>query len=120
MPWCCLQVILCQVPYCSVAMLEEVIEEDDPNLVRLQSISSQQMTIFLQVDGGRSSPTSRMGGRTSPGGLSSMSTMSSMSRTTLRTPAPPPKVWRIVQPPFPPMTHTSVSTFDWKLLLDKE
>ena len=111
---------MCQVPYCSVAMLEEVIEEDDPNLVRLQSISSQQMMIFLQVDGGRSSPTSRMGGRTSPGGLSSMSTMSSMSRTTLRTPAPPPKVWRIVQPPFPPMTHTSVSTFDWKLLLDKE
>lgn len=96
--------IVRKVPYCSVAMLEEVIEEDDPNL----------------VDGGRSSPTSRMGGRTSPGGLSSMSTMSSMSRTTLRTPAPPPKVWRIVQPPFPPMTHTSVSTFDWKLLLDKE
>merc|ERR1719270_3014334 len=120
MSWCCLQLIPCQVPYCSVAMLEEVIEEDDPNLVRLQSIPSQQMVIFLQVDGGRSSPTSRMGGRTSPGGLSSMSTMSSMSRTTLRTPAPPPKVWRIVQPPFPPMTHTSVSTFDWKLLLDKE
>ena len=120
MPWCFLQVILCQVPYCSVAMLEEVIEEDVPNLVSLQSIPNQQMVIFLQVDGGRSSPTSRMGGRTSPGGLSSMSTMSSMSRTTLRTPAPPPKVWRIVQPPFPPMTHTSVSTFDWKLLLDKE
>merc|ERR1712227_99620 len=71
--------IVRKVPYCSVAMLEEVIEEDDPNL----------------VDGGRSSPTSKMGGRTS-----------------LRTPAPPPKVWRIVQPPFPPMTHTSVSTFD--------
>merc|ERR1719361_2831488 len=76
--------------------------------------------ILLQMEGGRSSPSSRIGGRTSPGGLSSMSTMSSMSRTTIRTPAPPPKAWRIVQPPFPPMTHTSVSTFDWKLLLDKE
>ena len=48
--------------------------------------------ILLQMEGGRSSPSSRIGGRTSPGGLSSMSTMSSMSRTTIRTPAPPPKV----------------------------
>ena len=41
-------------------------------------------------------------------------------RAAARTPAPPPKTWRLVQPPFPPMTHTSVSTFDWKLLLDKD
>ena len=95
--------MLLQVPYCSVAMLEEVIEEDD-----LSSLA-----------GGRGSPTlSRLGGRQSPGCISSMSLMS--RSTAARTPAPPPKTWRLVQPPFPPMTHTSVSTFDWKLLLDKD
>lgn len=101
--------IVRKVPYCSVAMLEEVMDEDDISL--------------MQVSGGRGSPTPMgrvSGGRSSPGGMSSMSLMSSMSRSTVRTPAPPPKVWRIVQPPFPPMTHTSISTFDWKLLLDKE
>ena len=82
--------IVRKVPYCSVAMLEEVVEEEEISL---------------------------LGGRSSPGCISSMSLM---SRSTVRTPAPPPRVWRIVQPPFPPMTHTSVSTFDWKMLLDKE
>lgn len=95
--------IVRKVPYCSVAMLEEVIEEDD----------------LTSLSGGRGSPTfSRLGGRMSPGGISSVSLMS--RSTSIRTPAPPPKTWKIIQPPFPPMTHTSVSTFDWKLLLDKE
>ena len=87
--------IVRKVPYCSVAMLEEVSAEDsEAELVSLMS------------------------GRVSPGNISSISLM---SRSTMsRTPAPPPKTWRIVQPPFPPMTHTSVNTFDWKLLLDKE
>ena len=88
-----LMAIVRKVPYCSVAMLEEVVEEEDLSLM------------------------GSLGGRSSPGCISSMSLM---SRSTIRTPAPPPKSWRIIQPPFPPMTHTSVSTFDWKLLLDKE
>jgi len=88
-----LMAIVRKVPYCSVAMLEEVLEDEDLSLL------------------------GSAGGRSSPGCISSMSLM---SRSTIRTPAPPPKSWRIVQPPFPPMTHTSVSTFDWKLLLDKE
>jgi len=83
--------IVRKVPYCSVAMLEEIIEEED---------------------------LTSLGGRMSPGGISSISLMS--RSTSIRTPAPPPKSWKIIQPPFPPMTHTSVSTFDWKLLLDKE
>ena len=83
-----LMAIVRKVPYCSVAMLEEVIEDEELSLM------------------------SGVGGRSSPGCISSMSLM---SRSTIRTPAPPPKSWRIVQPPFPPMTHTSVSTFDWKL-----
>ena len=96
-----------QVPYCSVAMLEEAVEDDD-------------------LASGRGSPTPSRG-RSSPGCVSSMSLMSrsTLASTSLgsmaRTPAPPPpRTWRIVQPPFPPMTHTSVNTFDWKLLLDKE
>jgi len=102
-----------QVPYCSVAMLEEVIEDDETSMMQMGGRSSPTLS-----RAGRHSPTlSRLGGRSSPGGISSMSLM---SRSTIRTPAPPPKVWRIVQPPFPPMTHTSVSTFDWKMLLDKE
>ena len=88
-----LMAIVRKVPYCSVAMLEEVVEEEDLSLM------------------------GSVGGRSSPGCISSMSLM---SRSTIRTPAPPPKSWKIIQPPFPPMTHTSVSTFDWKLLLDKE
>ena len=105
---------LFQVPYCSVAMLEEVIEDEDSSLMQMGGRSTSPTLSRA----GRHSPTlSRLGGRSSPGGISSMSLM---SRSTIRTPAPPPKVWRIVQPPFPPMTHTSVSTFDWKMLLDKE
>jgi len=109
-----LMAIVRKVPYCSVAMLEEVIEDDDASLMQMGGRSSSPTLSRA----GRHSPTlSRLGGRSSPGGISSMSLM---SRSTIRTPAPPPKVWRIVQPPFPPMTHTSVSTFDWKMLLDKE
>jgi len=104
--------IVRKVPYCSVAMLEEVVEEDE-----------------LLSGRGSPTPSSRLGGagRSSPGCVSSMSLMSrsTLASTSLgsmaRTPAPPPpRTWRIAQPPFPPMTHTSVNTFDWKLLLDKE
>jgi len=108
-----LMTIVRKVPYCSVAMLEEVIEEEEMGMIM------RPPSPTLSSRGGRHSPTlSRLGGRSSsPGAISSMSLM---SRSTTRTPAPPPKVWRIVQPPFPPMTHTSVATFDWKLLLDKD
>jgi len=95
--------IVRKVPYCSVAMLEENVDDED----------------IHSLAGGRGSPTlSRLGGRNSPGCISSMSLMS--RSTTTRTPAPPPKTWRIVPPPFPAMTHHNVSTFDWKLLLDEE
>jgi len=67
---------------------------------------------------GHSSPTpSRYGGRSSPGGVSSVSLM---SRSTIRTPAPPPREWKLVAPPFPALTHTSVATFDWTMLVEKE
>ena len=43
-----------------------------------------------------------------------------MMSTVVQVGLRPPKSWRIVQLPFQPMTHTSVSTFNWKLLLDKD
>ena len=36
---------LCQVPYCSVAMLEEVIEEEDPAMVQVQFVNFLTSTI---------------------------------------------------------------------------
>jgi len=89
--------IVRKVPYCSVAKVEEIVNEEDE--------------LF-----GHNSPTPSRG-RISPGAVSSVSLM---SRSTIRTPAPPPREWRIVAPPFPALTHTSVNTFDWKLLIDKE
>eukprot|EP00088_Acartia_fossae_P057739 TRINITY_DN6738_c0_g1_i1.p1 TRINITY_DN6738_c0_g1~~TRINITY_DN6738_c0_g1_i1.p1 ORF type:complete len:713 (-),score=118.88 TRINITY_DN6738_c0_g1_i1:256-2394(-) len=92
--------IVRKVPYCAVAMVEEVINDEDE--------------LF-----GHTSPTpSRYcDGRISPGCVSSVSLL---SRSTIRTPAPPPREWRLVNPPFPALTHTSVATFDWNILLDKE
>lgn len=92
--------IVRKVPYCAVAMVEEIINEEDE--------------LF-----GHTSPTpSRYcDGRISPGCVSSVSLL---SRSTIRTPAPPPREWRLVNPPFPALTHTSVATFDWNILLDKE
>lgn len=108
-----LMTIVRKVPYCSVAMLEEEAVEED------LMAGGRPSSPTLSNRGGRHSPTlSRLGGRSSSPGA--VSTLSLMSRSTTRTPAPPPKQWKIVQPPFPPMTHTSVSTFDWKMLLDKE
>ena len=100
----------CQVPYCSVAMLEEVVDEEDTCAIMQvcrdhiardgdgdgdgeMETRGQHLTMMpLQA---MESAGSRLGGRSSPGGMSSMSSMSmmsSMSRSTIRTPAPPPKV----------------------------
>jgi hypothetical protein len=51
-----------------------------------------------------------------------VSSVSCLSRATLRSSllAPAPREWRILAPPFPPLTHTSVNTYDWKILLDKK
>jgi len=99
-----LMAIIRKVPYCSVAMLEEETVDDD-------------LSLSLRDSGRPPSPLG--GGRScSPGSVSISTNISSMS--TSRSRGPPPKVWRIVPPPFPPMTHTSVATFDWKMLLDKE
>ena len=94
--------IIRKVPYCSVAIMEEVIEEEEVD--------------NDNTNGGRpASPTMSRGGRSSPGGMSSVSQVSRMST---RTTVPAPRTWRIAQPPFPPMTHSSVTTFDWKIMID--
>lgn len=97
-----LMAIVRKVPYCSVSLAQEILPEDEDIIL-----------------GPESPPHARLGGRCSPGGVSSASCL---SRATLRSSLapPPPREWRIVAPPFPPLTHTSVNTFDWKLLLDKK
>jgi len=103
-----LMAIIRKVPYCSVALLEEVSVEEELNLL---------------LSTGRPPSPGMPGRSSSPGSVSAVSTLSTISRSTVghtRALAPPPKVWKIVQPPFPPMTHTSVATFDWKMLIDKE